>query len=160
MYRDEIWYRKLEEAVQAHRDDLTTKQWATYQIPHLLRIADRVRGHADVCETCRSYQHTLTRLEEELQELPSSKAQRQYQAAQLRQMGEHFVAEHQLVPPSFYLRRWLRIGVFAGLAVGLVAALVTENAILVPVGTLVIAASCALYGFTMDQKVEREHRRI
>jgi hypothetical protein len=160
MYRDEIWYRKLEEAVRAHQDDLTSKQWATYQIDQLLRIADRVREHADGCETCRSFQHTLTRLEEELQELPGSKAQRQYQAAQLRQMGEHFVAEHHLVPPRFYLRRWLRIGVFAGLAIGLLAALVAQNATLVPVVTLVIVACCALYGFTRDQEVEREHRRI
>jgi hypothetical protein len=160
MYRDEIWYRKLEEAVGEHRGDLTAKQWAKYRIDHLLRIASRVREHSDDCETCRSYQQTLTRLEEELQELPGSKAQRQYQEAQLRQMGDHFATQHRLVPPGHFVRRWLRRGVYLGLLVGVAAAVFTGNALLLPIGTLATVAACTLYGATLDQNVEREHRRI
>jgi hypothetical protein len=155
MYKDDIWYRKLEAAVEERRDALTAKQWTRYRIDYLLRVADRVREFSDSCEVCQDYQHTLTRLEEELQELPNSKAQRQYQEGQLRRMGEHFVATHHLAPPGFFLRRWLRTGVFAGLGAGLVSAIVTGRPLFVPLGTLVLAGVGVLYGLMQDQKFQR-----
>lgn len=160
MYRDEIWYRKLEQAIDDRRDDLTDKQWKRFQVEHLLRVANRVREMSDACETCKSYQHTLTRLEEEFAELPDSKAQRQYQAEQLREMGKHFVKAHNLAPPSFFLRKWLRLGLLVGVMGGFAAMLVTGNFLIFSIGILAVGGLGALYGLTEDQRFEREHRRI
>lgn len=160
MYRDEIWYRKLELAIHERRDDFTDKQWRKYQVEHLLRVADRVRASSEDCETCQSYQHTLTRLEEEFAALPDSKAQRQYQSEQLGEMGKHFVKAHGLAPKDYFVRYWLRIGLIAGVVVGLVSTIVVGNLLLLPGGVVIVGGMGALYGWTLDQKYEREHKRI
>ncbi|MGC9468119.1 MAG: DUF456 domain-containing protein [Anaerolineae bacterium] len=160
MYRDEIWYRKLEQLIDDRRDGFTDKQWTKYRIDQLLRVANRVREFSQDCETCQSYQHTLTRLEEELQELPDSKAQRQYQKEQLQEMGEHFVSEHNLAPRQFFMRKWLKYGIIGGLVVGFAALVIVGNLLLLPAGALVGAGLGAFYGMTQDQKFEREHRLI
>lgn len=160
MYKDEIWYRKFEQAVNERRDLFSDKQWAKFQLDHLLKVANRVREFSESCDTCRGYQHTLTRLEEESQELPGSKAQRQYQMGQLYQMGEHFVTEHQLAPPKFFLRRWLRYGLFAGLGVGFVAMIIVGNLLLFPAATLLLTGLGAFYGYVQDQKFVRERRLV
>ena len=160
MYKDEIWYRKFEQAIEQRRDLFSDKQWTKFHMDYLLKVANRVRELSDSCQTCRGYQHTLTRLEEEVQELPGSKAQRQHQTTQLRQMLRHFVEEHQLAPPQFFLRRWTRYGVFAGFGVGVVAVLVVGQPVLFPVAILFTTASAALYGYTEDQKVARERRLV
>jgi hypothetical protein len=160
MYKDEIWYRKLEQAVDEHRESLTEKQWRKYNIDGLLRVANRVRQFSDDCDTCQSYQHALTRLEEEFQELPDSKAQRQYQADQLQEMATHFVNAHQIAPPGYFLRKWLRRGLIAGAVVGFAALIVVGNLLLLPLAIIAGAAVTALYGWSEDQKVTREHRLI
>jgi hypothetical protein len=160
MYKDEIWYRKFEQAMANRRDTFTDKQWEKLNLDYLLRVANRVRELSDSCETCQGYQRALTRLEEELQELPASKAQRQYQAEQLGEMGQHFVAEHRLAPPHYFRKRWLRYGVFAGLGLGFVAMLAVGNLLLFPVATLLVAGAAALYGHTEDQKYERKRWKI
>ncbi|MBN1248434.1 MAG: hypothetical protein JXC32_12300 [Anaerolineae bacterium] len=160
MYKDEIWYRKLELAINDRQDDFTDKQWRKYQVDHLLKVANRVRETSEDCEVCQSYQHTLTRLEEEFAELPGSKAQRQYQSQQLREMGQHFVKAHNLAPPGYFLRHWLRTGLIGGVLVGLVAMVVFGNLLLLPGGVAVVGGAAALYGMTLDQKAEREHRLI
>jgi len=160
MYKDEIWYRKLEQAITDRRDSLTDKQWSKYQVDLLLKVANRVRTLSDECEVCRGYQHTLIRLEEEFAELPGSKAQRQYQAEQLVLMSKHMAVQHQLATPGFYLRKWLRVGLIAGAVVGFVAMLVVGNLLLLPGGLVAGALLAAAYGAGEDQKVEREHRRI
>ena len=160
MYKDEIWHRKLVEAFGQHRDGFTGKQWAKFRMDRLLKVANRVREFSDSCETCQGFQHTLTRLEEEAQELPGSKAQRQYQAEQMWGMEVHLAAAHRLAPPAFFVRRWLRLGSLLGSAAGFVTSLVVGNLLLIPAGALVGAVLAALYGNTEDQKVEREHRRI
>jgi hypothetical protein len=160
MYRDEIWYRKLEEDVNEHRDDFTEKKWQKYRIDRLLRTANRVREFSDDCEVCKAYQHTLTRLEEELQELPDSKAQRQYQTEQLREMGKHFVEEHGVSPRGFFLRRWLKLGLIAGAIIGVVLVVLNGNLLLLPLGIGAGAVMGAAYGWTEDQKYERRHKLL
>jgi hypothetical protein len=160
MYRDEIWYRKLELALNERQDDFTDKQWHRFQAEYLLKMANRVRETSEACEICQSYQHTLTRLEEEFAELPDSKAQRQYQAEQLREMGKHFVKAHNLAPPRYFLAHWIRLGLIGGIVVGLVATIVIGNLLLFPTAIVLIGAAAAIYGLTLDQKYEREHRLI
>lgn len=160
MYKDELWYRELERAVEQHRDLFTDKQWSRYRIDYLLRVANRVREFSEACETCKAYQHILTRLEEELQELPDSKAQRQYQTEQLWTISAHFVAEHRLAPPRFFLISWLRYGVYAGLAIGFVTMLIVGSLLLLPVTVLAFAGIGAISGWVMDQKFVREQRLI
>jgi len=160
MYRDEIWYRKLEQSISERRDSFTDKQWSKFRIDQLLKMANRVRVLSDDCEVCRGYQHTLTRLEEEFTELADSKAQRQYQVQQLALMAKHMVADHRLAPPQFYVRKWLRFGLIAGAIVGFVAMLAIGNLLLLPGGVIGGVALGAVYGYSEDQKVEREHRHI
>ena len=160
MYRDEIWYRKLERAIGERRDSFTDKQWQKLQIDHLLKIANRVREFSNDCETCKGYQHTLNRLEEEFRELPESKAQRQYQIEQLGVMDTHFVAAHRLAPPRYFLRKWLRVGLVGGAIAGVVAMVVLGDFLLLPGCWVVVAVGAALHGVSEDQKYEREHRRI
>ena len=161
MYKDDIWHRKLVRAVEEHEEDFTDKQWSKYRIDQLLRIAERVRQKSEDCEACRSYQHTITRLEEEFQELPDSKAQRQWQAQKIREMSAHLVEEHDLAPPHYFLRRWLKIGLIAGLTLGLVAAaLVTRDLLSIPLGLLLGALIGGLYGWSQDSRFRREHKLI
>jgi hypothetical protein len=160
MYKDEIWYRRFEQSVQNRRDSFTDKQWIKLDLDYLLKVANRVREFSENCETCRGYQQTLTRLEEELQELPNSKAQRQYQAGQLDEIGRHFVAEHRLAPPRFFFKRWLKHGLFAGIGIGFLAMLVVGYLLLLPLGIVVVTGMGALYGYSEDQKHARERRVI
>lgn len=160
MYKDEIWYRKLESAVNGRRDDFSDKQWRKFQVGRLLRTANRVRETSESCETCQSYQHTLTRLEEEFAELPDSKAQRQYQAEQLREMGQHFVRAHGFAPSGYFLRYWLRMGLRVGALAGFLGMIIGGNLLLLPVGIVLVGAVSAAIGYVVDQKYERERRRI
>ena len=160
MYRDEIWYRKLERAIGERRDGFTDKQWQKFQIDHLLKIANRVREFSDGCEICKGYQHILNRLEEEFRELPDSKAQRQYQIEQLALMDTHFVAAHRLAPPRYFLRKRLRIGLVGGAIAGVIAMVVLGDFLLLPACWAVGAVGAALRGVSEDQQHEREHRRI
>lgn len=160
MYKDEIWYRKLEQAVDTRRDSFTDEQWKKFGVDYLLRVANRVREFSDSCETCKAYQHTLQRLEEELQELPGSKAQRQYQTGQLDEIGQHFAAEHRLAPPRYFVRRWLRYGLISGLVLGFIGMLMVGYLILFPAATLALTAAGALYGHTQDQKCLRARRVV
>ena len=160
MYKDEIWYRKFEQAIDERRDAFTDKQWTKFKIDHLLKVANRVRQFSEECETCQDYQHTLTRREEELQELPGSKAQRQYQAEQLWEMGRHFVVAHRIAPPRFCLKRWLKYGLYGGLAIGFVVMVITGNFLLFPAVALAVTALAALWGYSEDQKYARERRLV
>jgi hypothetical protein len=161
MYKDDIWYRKVTQEIEEHEEDLTDKQWSKYKIDQLLRIANRVRQKSENCETCRSFQHTITRLEEELQELPDSKAQRQWQAEKLYEMGSHFVQAHELAPPHYFFRKWLKIGLIAGLVLGLVAALfVTGSLISLPLGGILGGLFGGTYGWGQDRQFRQNHRLI
>jgi chromatin segregation and condensation protein Rec8/ScpA/Scc1 (kleisin family) len=161
MYKDDIWYRKVAQEIEAHEEELTDKQWSKYKIDQLLRVADRVRQNSEDCETCRGFQHTITRLEEELQELPDSKAQRQWQAEKLREMGKHFVQVHDLAPPRYFLRKWLRIGLFAGLILGLLATLfVTGTLISLPIGGVLGGLLGGMYGWGQDAQMKQKHKLI
>lgn len=160
MYKDEIWYRKIEQAIEDRRESFTDKQWAKFRIDELLRVANRVREFSDGCETCRDFQHTLTRLEEEFQELPGSKAQRQYQGDQLLEIEEHFAKAHRIALPRFYLRKRLKLGLVVGAVGGFIGLLVVGNLLLFPLGIVVGAILAVLYGLVEDQTIEREHRRL
>ena len=66
MYKDEMWYRNWSRAVDAHKEDMTDKQWQKFNIVLMLKLGRRVKDFSDKCKTCRDYQHPLTRLEEEM----------------------------------------------------------------------------------------------
>jgi hypothetical protein len=161
MYKDDLWYRHFSEDVEEHLPDFTEKQQRKYKIELLLHTAKRVRDFSDGCGTCRGFQHTLTRLEEEIQELPDSKAQRQYQVEQLRRMAEHFVREHRLAPPNYYTRKYATYGLVAGLLGGFViGVLILGNFLYLPAGLMLGLAGGMMYGVAEDATVENEHRRI
>ena len=161
MYKDDIWYRKLTQAVDEHRPDFTKKQLQKFAIDFMMRIAWRVKDYSDSCETCRSFQHALTRLEEEFSELPDSKAQRQYQTKQLREMAVHFASVHRLAPPRYYLLKYLRYGLIAGLLAGIILGfMVLNDGVYVLIGTAVGLVLGGLFGSTEDAKVRNEHRLI
>ncbi len=161
MYEDDLWYRKLVRSIEEHRPDFEPKQWRRFQMELMLRIMARVRTFSDTCGTCRGFQHTLTRLEEEFLELPGSSAQRRYQARQLRLMGEHFAAAHRLFPPHYHARLYAHYGLIGGIFLGIV------------VGLLVLSsglyfAVCAaggwllgyLYGNSTDAHMRHDKRAI
>ncbi len=161
MYKDDLWYRKLVKDIQEHRPDFNEKQWRTYQVEFMLRIALRVKEASDACPTCRGFQHTLTRLEEEFPELPESKAQRHYQAQQLRLMAEHFVKAHRLVPPRYYVRLYAYYGLIAGLLAGIaIGFLVLNNGIYLPAGAVAGLILGGLYGSGEDTRANRERHQI
>lgn len=161
MYKDDIWHRKLVQAVDEHRQDFTQKQQRKYQIEFMLRIAKRVKESSDGCETCRSLQHTLTRLEAEFQELPGSKAQRRYQVEQLGEMAEHFVKAHRLAPPVYYTRQYVRYGLIGGLLIGILLGFVIfGNGIYLPLAVIVGLLLGWAYGSAEDVKMKNERRLI
>lgn len=161
MYKDDLWHKKLIKDIEEHRTDFTAKQWRQYQVELMLRIAQRVRDFSDACETCRDFQHTLTRLEEEFLELPGSKAQRHYQIQQLRLMGAHFVKAHRLVSPQYYRDLYgyygLIAGVLAGIALGF---LVLNNGLYLPIGAVAGWILGGLYGRGEDNRAQRERRLL
>ena len=161
MYKDDLWYRKLVKDVEAHRSDFTEKQLRKYQVDFMLRIALRVKEASDGCATCRGFQHTLTRMEEEFPELPGSKAQRHYQNEQLRLMAEHFVKAHRLVPLQYYARFYANYGLIAGLLIGMgVGFLALNNGIYLPIGAVLGLVMGIAYGSAEDAKAKRERRLI
>lgn len=161
MYKDDLWYRKLTRDIEEHRADFIDKQWRAYQIDLMLRIALRVKEASDACETCRGFQHTLNRMEEEFPELPESKAQRHYQAQQLRLMAEHFVKTHRLSPPKYYTRLCTNYGIVAGLLLGIVVGLLMlNNGLYLLLGALLGGIFGVAYGVSEDASVKRNHRLI
>jgi hypothetical protein len=161
MYKDDLWYNELTRAVEERKSGFSDKQIKKYQVDFLLRLARRIKDYSDKSETCRSYQHILTRLEEEMGELPESKAQRQYQKKKLQEIEEYFVEHHRLIPPQYYTKKWVLYGVILGAIVGLLASLfIVSNLPLLPLG---IAAGLLLgltYGSGEDSKVKQEGRLI
>lgn len=161
MYKDELWYRKLVRDIDEHRQDFTDKQLRAYQVDFMLRIASRVKEASDACETCRDFQHTLSRMEEEFPELPGSKAQRHYQVQQLRLMAEHFVKAHRLSPPKYYTRLYTNYGIVAGLLFGIaVGLLLLNNGLYLPLGLIVGGVFGAAYGMSEDASMKRQQRLI
>lgn len=161
MYKDDQWYQAWAEAVEIRQEEFTAKQNQRYQIDLMMRIARRVRDHSDRCERCREYQHTLTRLEEELQELPDSKAQRQWQRQKLNKIGQHYVEQHNLAPPGYYTRQGLKYGLLIGAALGvLVGLIVLGNALYLPAFTALGVLGGLMFGSGQDANVKRNHRQI
>jgi hypothetical protein len=161
MYKDELWYRQLIRDIEAHRLDFTDKQLRTYQIDLMLRIALRVKESSDACETCRSFQQTLSRMEEEFPDLPGSKAQCHYQIQQLRLMTEHFVKAHRLAPAQYYARLYANYGFVVGLLFGIaVGLLVLNNGLYLPVASVAGLILGATSGGIADARVKREQRVI
>lgn len=161
MYKDELWYRQLVRDIEAHQADFTAKQQRAYQMDFVLRIALRVKEASDACETCRGFQSTLSRLEEELPELPGSKAQRHYQAQQLRLIAEHFVKAHRLAPAQYYTRLYANYGFITGLLFGIaVGLLVLNNGLYVPAASVAGLLLGIVLGGILDARVKREQRII
>ena len=159
MYRDELWYRQLIRDIEAHRWSFTDKQLRAYQIDLMLRIALRVKELSDACETCRSFQRTLSRMEEEFPELPGSKAQRHYQIQQLRLMIEHFVKAHRLAPAHYYTRLLANYGLVVGLIFGIaVGFLVLNNGLYLPVASVAGLILGTTLGWIADTRVKHEQR--
>ncbi|MBN1873142.1 MAG: hypothetical protein JXA33_02855 [Anaerolineae bacterium] len=160
MYKDDIWYRDFSRAVGAHKEAFSEKQNKQFQIEAVLRLALRVRDFSDKCEICRGYQHTLTRLEEEMPELPGSQAQRQYQNKQVHEMQAHFVKVHHLSPPGYYMRKWIRYGLLIGFVLGFAATTFTGNTLYFPAGCVVGILGGALYGNSEDAIIKNQRRSI
>ena len=144
MYKDDLWYNKLTRAIEERKSEFSDKQIAKYQIDLLLHLARRIKDYSEKSETCRSYQHTLTRLEEEMGELPESKAQRQYQKEKLREIAEYFVKHHRLAPPKYYAKKWALHGVIAGAVVGLVVSAKVASTKFSKVPLVRITFACAI----------------
>ncbi len=160
MYKDEMWYRKLARNIEESRPNFTDKQQRAYQIDLMLRGALRVKETSDTRETCRSFQHTLNRMGEEFPELPGSKAQRQYQAQQLRLMTGHFVKAHQFAPPGYYTRLYAGYGLVAGLLLGVVVGLFLNNGLYLLLAVIAGVGMGAAYGASEDASVKRNRRAL
>ena len=161
MYKDEMWYRNWSRAVETHKEDLTDKQWKKFHIPFMLKIGKRAKDFADSCKTCRDYQHPLTRLAEEMRELPDSKAQRQYQTKLLGTITDHMVKEHRIAPPNYHMLKMLKYGVMAGSIIGVfVAIFVTGNPLHVPAGIILGVILAEIYGYGEDIRIKQEKRTL
>ena len=75
-------------------------------------------------------------------------------------MDTHYVADHRLAPPRYFLRKWLRVGLVGGAIAGMVAMVALGDFLLLPAGWAVCAVGAAFHGVSKDQEYEREHRRI
>lgn len=161
MYKDEMWYRNWSRAVEGHKEIFSNKQWEKYNIKYMLKLGQRAKDFADGCGTCRGYQHPLTRLEEEMRELPDSKAQRQYQAKFLGEMTNHMVKEHRLAPPKYHMIKMLKYGLNVGGVIGfIVTFFVTGNPIHLPIAVILGAVLAELWGFAEDNRIKQEHRLL
>lgn len=159
MYKDELWYRQLFRDVEARQSDFTEKQLHAYQVDLLLRLALRMKEASAECETCRSFQSVLSRLAEELSQLPESRAQRRYQAQQLRIIIEHFVRTHRLAPAHYYTHLYANYGFITGLLLGIaVGLLMLNNGLYLPAATVAGLGLGLLLGYSADARVKREQR--
>ena len=161
MYKDDLWYRKLTRDIEEHRADFTDKQLRAYQIDLMLRLALRIKEASDACETCRNFQRTLSRLEEEFPELSDSKAQRHYQKQQLRLMVEHFVKAHRLAPAQYYIHLYANYGFIVGLLLGIIVGLpMLNNGLYLPLGAVAGLILGVALGSSVDARVKREQRML
>lgn len=161
MYKDELWYRQLTRDIEAHWAGFTDRQLRAYQIDLMLCIASRIKEHSDACETCRSFQQTLSHMVEEFPALPESSAQRHHQIRQLRLMTEHFVKVHRLAPAQYHTRLYANYGFVAGLLFGIaVGLLMLNNGLYVPVASVAGLILGGVFGLIADARVKREQRGI
>ena len=161
MYKDELWYRQLIRDIEVHRSDFTDRQLHAYQIDLMLRLALQIKEASDACETCRSFQSVLSRLEEELPELPGSKAQCHHQVQQLRLIVEHFVKAHRLAPAHYYTRLHANYGFIVGLLLGIVVGLlILNNGLYLPLSAVAGLILGVALGSSVDARVKREQRLI
>lgn len=161
MYKDDLWYTHFTRAIEERKSQFSDKQQTQYQIDFMLRLARRVRDGSDRSETCRGFQHTLTRLEEEMGELPGSKAQRQYHRKMLADMSEYFVKHYRLAPPKYYAHKGALYGLVIGIVLGAMANFLIISPIpLFLVGGLIGLLFGILSGSLADQRAAQEGRVI
>jgi hypothetical protein len=100
-------------------------------------------------------------LEEEMRELPDSKAQRQYQMKMLGTITDHMVKEHRVAPPNYHVKKMLRYGLILGVVTGVIVTFfVTGNLLHIPVAIVLGIAIAALYGYTEDSRIKQEKRTL
>lgn len=159
MYKDELWYQQLIRDIEERCLDFSEKQQHVYQVDLMLRLALRIKEASDACETCRGFQSILSRLAEELPQLPGSKAQRHYQAQQLRIIIEHFVKAHRLAPARYYTHLYANYGFVVGLLLGIaVGLLMLNNGVYLPVAAVAGLVLGALLGYSADARVKHDQR--
>lgn len=116
---NQAWYRETVKALQGKQRVFDEKQLKAYQLSLLQRSAERIAEFSHRCETCRDFQHDITRLVEEMQHLPESKAQRRHQISEIRKFTAHLRKEHDLTTKRYWVSQGLNYGALLGMGVGL-----------------------------------------
>ncbi len=158
---NQTWYRETIKVLEAKQRAFDEKQIDAFQLPLLQRCAKRIAELSNHCETCHGFQHPITRLVEEMQHLPKSKAQRRYQINEIRTYTAHLRKEHNLTTKRYWVSRGLNYGGVLGMGAGLgLDYFVFQNGIVLAIGMVAGVLIGTSIGLWLANRAEKREQIV
>jgi len=158
---NQTWHRETVKTLEAKQRAFDDKQIDAFQLPLLQQCVKRIADLSHHCETCQDFQHNITRLVEEMQHLPKSKAQRRHQIAEIRTFTAHLRKEHNLYTKRYWISRGLNYGALLGMGVGLGLDLfVFQNGLALVAGMAAGVLGGSLVGLLLANRAEKREQIV
>jgi FtsZ-binding cell division protein ZapB len=159
--KNQAWYRETVKALESRQRAFDEKQIDAFQLPLLKRCAERIAELSNHCETCHGFQHNISRLVEETQHLPKSKAQRRHQIGEIREFTKHLRKEHELFTKRYWVSRGLNYGALLGMGVGLGLDLaIFQNGLALVAGMAIGVVGGSLIGLLLANRAEEREQIV
>jgi len=115
------WHNRVVEEVEVCRTSLTEKEFKSYKLDFLLKIAGRVEEFYGTCGQCQLFQQDITQFVKELSmltQMPSTEGRKSY-LKKIDAITGHLQKQHKLVKKGQYVGIWVAIGTAIGVAIGI-----------------------------------------
>ena len=155
------WRRETIRALETKQRDFEQKQIEAYRLPLLQRCARRIEELSRHCETCRQFQHDVTRLVEEMHHLPDSKAQRRHQLEEIRRFTRHLRKAHDLTTKRYWISQGLNYGTILGMGAGLGLDLfIFQNGLALVAGMAIGVLGGTIVGMLLANRAEEREQIV
>ncbi len=145
--------------------ELKTSDYKRYRLPRLLRLARRVTAFSPECDICRDLQVQMARLyTDSLKEQPMIHQNLESHLNMMKNITRHLKDSHGLVEKSYYVKRYILLGLAAGITIILLGLIllcfgITQLALNITITALITRAIVSYtVGSLLDKKARKQGR--